>query len=185
MIAGPSEPLRWPGPFECFSMFKLRAMQVRDIPAVMSIQEESYSAEVLESEAVICNRLAACPQLAWVAEDDQGVCAYLFAYHSRVGKVTPLDGEFQEHTEADCLYLHDLAVARRASGRGIGPALVQRNLAQARTQQLRYSALVSVQESEAFWSRLGYAAHTELEAPQVSNLDSYQIPAVYMVRALH
>ncbi len=166
-------------------MFKLRAMQVRDIPAVMSIQEECYSAEVLESEAVICNRLAASPQLAWVAEDDEGVCAYLFAYRSRVGKVTPLDGEFQPHAEADCLYLHDLAVSRRVSGRGIGPALVRKNLEQAHSQQLRYSALVSVQESEAFWSRLGYAAHTELEPRQASNLASYQIPAVYMVRALH
>jgi predicted N-acetyltransferase YhbS len=160
-------------------------MQVRDIPAVMSIQEESYSAEVLESEAVIRDRLAACPQLAWVAEDDEGVCAYLFAYRSRVGKVTPLDGMFQPHAEADCLYLHDLAVSRRANGRGIGPALVRKNLEQARTHQLRYSALVSVQESEAFWSRLGYAAHTELEPRQASNLASYQIPAVYMVRALH
>ena len=166
-------------------MFKLRAMQARDIPAVMTIQEESYAAELLESEAVICNRLAACPQLAWVAEDDEGVCAYLFAYRSRVGKVTPLDGEFQQHAEADCLYLHDLAVSRRANGRGIGPALVRRNLEQARLQQLRYSALVSVQQSEAFWSRLGYAAHRELEPPQACNLASYQIPAVYMVRALH
>ena len=120
-----------------------------------------------------------------MAEDDEGVCAYLFAYRSRVGKVTPLDGEFQPHAEADCLYLHDLAVSRRASGRGIGPALVRKNLEQARAHQLRYSALVSVQESEAFWSRLGYAAQTELEPPQASNLASYQIPAVYMVRALH
>ncbi|HCJ29967.1 MAG TPA: histone acetyltransferase [Pseudomonas sp.] len=160
-------------------------MQARDIPAVMSIQQESYAAEVLEDEAVIRTRLAACPQLAWVAEDAIGVCAYLFAYHSRVGKVTPLDGEFQHHAEANCLYLHDLAVSRRASGRGIGPALVRKNLEQARTQKLRYSALVSVQESEAFWSRLGYAAHTALEPAQISNLSSYQIPAVYMVRALH
>ena len=166
-------------------MFELRAMQVLDIPAVMSIQEESYAVEVLEDEAVIRARLAACPQLAWVAEDDQGVCGYLFGYHSRVGNVTPLDGDFEHHAKADCLYLHDLAVSRRASGRGIGPALVKRNLAQARTQKLRYSALVSVQESEAFWSRLGYAAHTELEPPQVDNLASYQIPAVYMVRPLH
>lgn len=166
-------------------MYKLRAMQARDIPAVMSIQQESYAAEVLEEEAVIRTRFAACPQLAWVAEDNEGVCAYLFAYHSRVGKITPLDGEFQQHAEADCLYLHDLAVSRRANGRGIGPALVRLNLEQARSQQLRYSALVSVQESEAFWARLGYTEHTELEPPQVNNLASYQIPAVYMVRALH
>lgn len=166
-------------------MFKLRAMQACDMPAVMSIQEESYAVDVLEDEAVIRARFAACPQLAWVAEDELGVCAYLFAYHSRVGKVTPLDGEFQPHAEADCLYLHDLAVARRASGRGIGPALVRKNLEQARTQQLRYSALVSVQESEAFWSRLGYTAQDELDQPQASNLASYQIPAIYMVRELH
>lgn len=166
-------------------MFELRAMQERDIPAVMSIQEESYAAEVLEDEAIIRSRLAACPQLAWVAEDALGVCAYLFAYHSRVGKVTPLDGEFLRHDEADCLYLHDLAVSRRASGRRIGPALVQHNLQQAGNAQIRYSALVSVQDSEAFWSRLGYRTHSELDQPQANNLASYPTPAVYMVRALH
>jgi len=166
-------------------MFSLRAMQERDIPAVLSIQQEAYSPQLQEDEAVIRARLAACPQLAWVAEDAEGVCAYLFAYHSRVGKVTPLDGEFQRHEQADCLYLHDLAVAPRAGGRGIGPALVRKKLEQAKAHRLRYSALVSVQDSEAFWSRLGYAAHTHLDQPQVSNLASYRIPAVYMVQALH
>ena len=166
-------------------MYQLRAMQERDIPAVLAIQEESYAAEVLEDEAVIRSRLAAFPQLAWVAEDDEGVCAYLFAYHSRLGKVTPLDGEFCTDGEADCLYLHDLAVAGRAAGRGIGPALVRHNLQQAGAASLRYSALVSVQDSTGFWSRLGYEAHDELDPPQAGNLASYQIPAVYMVRDLH
>lgn len=167
------------------AMYTLRPMQEHDIPAVLAIQDECYAAEVLEEEAVIRSRLAAFPRLAWVAEDEQGVCAYLFAYHSRVGKVTPLDGEFQQHEEADCLYLHDLAVARRAGGRGIGPALVQRNLQQAQAAQLRYSALVSVQDSAAFWARQGYIEHEQLEPQQAGNLASYQIPAVYMVRSLH
>lgn len=166
-------------------MYSLRTMQEDDIPAVLSIQKEAYSPQLQEDEAVIRSRLAACPQLAWIAEDAEGVCAYLFAYHSCVGKVTPLDGEFQRHAEADCLYLHDLAVSPRAGGRGIGQALVRKKLEQAKAHQLRYSALVSVQDSEAFWSRLGYAAHTQLEQPQASNLASYRIPAVYMVQALH
>ncbi len=166
-------------------MYQLRAMQERDIPAVLAIQEASYSVEVLEDEAVIRARLAAFPQLAWVAEDAQGVCAYLFAYHSRLGMVTPLDGEFCTDEQADCLYLHDLAVAGRAAGRGIGPALVRHNLQQAGTARLRYSALVSVQDSTGFWSRLGYTAQENLEPPQAGNLASYRIPAVYMVRSLH
>jgi len=49
-------------------------MQERDIPAVLAIQEESYAAAVLEDEAVIRSRLAACPELAWVAEDAEA-CA--------------------------------------------------------------------------------------------------------------
>jgi predicted N-acetyltransferase YhbS len=163
----------------------MRPMGEHDIPAVLAIQAESYAEQLLESAEIIRQRLLACPELAWVAEDARGVCAYLFGYRSRTGKVTPLDGAFTEPEAADCLYLHDLAVSRRAAGRGIGPALVQRLLEQGRASHLRYSALVSVQDSEPFWSRLGYSAAAELERSQQRNLASYGVPAVYMVRSLH
>ena len=120
-----------------------------------------------------------------MAEDALGVCAYLFGYRSHAGKVTPLDGAFAEPDAPDCLYLHDLAVARRAAGRGIGPALVQRNLEHGLASRLKYSALVSVQDSAAFWSRLGYAAEAALDSAQQRNLASYGVPAVYMVKPLH
>ena len=124
-------------------MFSIRLMHDQDIPAILDIQTEAYASDLLESEAIIRARRASAPRHAWVAEDDQGVCAYLFAYHSRVGKVTPLDGEFRTPAQPDCLYLHDLAVARRAAGRRIGPALVREALGQARQQQLRFSALIA------------------------------------------
>jgi len=73
----------------------------------------------------------------------------------------------------------------RAAGRGIGPALVRRNLEHGRSPQIKYSALVSVQGSEDFWARLGYVAETELESVQQRNLDSYRVPALYMVKPLH
>ena len=165
-------------------MFSFRTMQASDIPAVMSIQEEVYAPQLHEEEAVIRTRLAACPQQAWVAEDAEGVCAYLFAYPSQLGQVTPLGGDFQPQADADCLYLHDLAVASRAAGRGIGPALVRHKLQRAGAAKLRYSALVSVQDSQGFWSRLGFEPEEALSTPQASNLASYQIPAVYMVRSL-
>ena len=98
-------------------MFSIRLMHDQDIPAILDIQTEAYASDLLESEAIIRARRASAPRHAWVAEDDQGVCAYLFAYHSRVGKVTPLDGEFRTPAQPDCLYLHDLAVAPRALGR--------------------------------------------------------------------
>jgi len=65
-------------------MYQLRAMQERDIPAVLAIQEESYAAEVLEGEAVIRSRLAAFPRvrLDRYSRIDSGV-AVLF--HPRMG----------------------------------------------------------------------------------------------------
>lgn len=165
--------------------YNLRRMSEHDIPAVLAVQEESYASELLETAEVVRQRLQAFPDLAWVAEDAAGVCAYLFGYRSRTGEVTPLDGAFAEPADANCLYLHDLAVASRAAGRGIGPALVERNLAQGRASQLKYSALVSVQDSQPFWSRLGYAAHEALDEAQACNLASYGVPAIYMVKALH
>lgn len=163
----------------------LRPLRASDIPAVLSIQQACYPADIQESEAVIRARFAGFAPFCWVAEDEGGACAYLFAYPSRIGKVTPLDADFVAANEPDCLYLHDLAVAPRAAGRGLGPALVARLLALASTQQLRHSALVSVQDSARFWSRLGFAAHPPLDQPQRRHLASYPIPAVYMVRPLH
>lgn len=163
----------------------LRPMAEHDIPAVLAIQQESYASELLESAEIIRQRLLAAPDLAWVAEDASGVCAYLFGYRSHAGKVTPLDGAFAQPADADCLYLHDLAVSGRAAGRGIGPRLVQRLLERGRSSRLKYSALVSVQDSQGFWRRQGYAELAELDAHQQRNLASYGVPAVYMVKSLH
>ncbi|QLF95011.1 GNAT family N-acetyltransferase [Pseudomonas sp. ABC1] len=158
-------------------------MHAQDIPAVMLIQQACYSAEVLESEAVMQSRQASVSDTCWVAEDMQGVCAYLFSYRSRLGKVTPLDGELCHAEDADCLYLHDLAVLPRMAGQGVGPSLVSHALKLARPR-LGHSALVSVQDSQGFWSRQGYRPHGPLPVQQQANLDSYGIPAVYMVQVL-
>jgi predicted N-acetyltransferase YhbS len=53
--------------------------------------------------------------------------------------------------------LHDLAVAPRAAGQGVARRLVARQHDDAAVRGLRHAALVSVQDSLAFWDSLGYA----------------------------
>lgn len=178
-MTGPTTP-----PSQSLQPWRLRPMRAQDLPAVLAIQREAYQAELHEDAAAFRQRLHSAPALARVAEDAEGVCAYLFGYRSRLGQVTPLDGEFAEAHDPDCLYLHDLAVARRAAGRGLGPALVAELLASGRASRLRHSALVAVQESQAFWRRLGYRPASRLDARQQAHLDSYGVPALYMVQAL-
>lgn len=159
-------------------------MQQHDIPAVLAIQAECYAGVLPEDEGVIRARLRAVPDFSWVAEDEGGVCAYLVTYPGALGKVTPLSGLFQLPEQPDTLYLHDLAVATRAHGRGLGPQLVRHALAQARAHQLGHSALVSVQGTRGFWQRFGYREQLISCAQQRQHLRSYQCESYYMSQEL-
>ncbi len=165
-------------------MMKIRLLQPADVPAVLRVQAQGYSPIMQEPEEVVRARLRIAPDTAWVAEDNGGVCAYLMAYRSIVGKVTPLGGLFEVPPKPDCLYLHDLAVDPRCRGQGVGPALVRAACQWAEEQGLTHCALVSVQGSEHFWGRLGYGGWGGLAPAQRANLQTYAGPATYMVRRL-
>lgn len=165
-------------------MHTLRLMRTDDLPAIMDIQLQVYSDALQEAPETIEQRLAQVPDLALVAEDQQGVCGYLFSYRSQQGVITPLDGLFVESIHSDCLYLHDLAVAPRALKRGIGPSLVKHKLKLARQAGLQHCSLVSVQDSAFFWQHLGFQTQNTANPQQASALESYGVPAVYMQRTL-
>ncbi|SFU59266.1 Ribosomal protein S18 acetylase RimI [Polaromonas sp. YR568] len=165
--------------------FKLRLMRPQDLAGVAAIQASSYHPHYLEDDATLAARLRECADTSWVAEGPGGLLgAYLVAYRSVLGKVTPLGAHFDPPPQPNCLYLHDLAVAAHAAGQGLGPALVRQALALARREGLACSALVSVQESQAFWRRLGYGAQALDDAQQQAHLASYPGVGVYMVQAL-
>jgi GNAT superfamily N-acetyltransferase len=117
---------------------------------------------------------------------DGTLCAYLAAYQSVQGKVTPLHGHFElpAGTAPDTLYLHDMAVLPGMAGQGLAQRLLQPLWQQAATQGLRYSALVSVQGSQGYWQRHGYGVQTLTQPLQQQRLASYGEGAVYMVRGL-
>lgn len=162
----------------------VRAMTADDLDAVLSVQLACYGAGFVEDGALIARRLAAAPHTAWVAQHPGGVRAYLAAYPSVAGKLTPLHGEFELAAAPDSLYLHDLAVHPDAAGLGLGPRLVRHAWAHAARAGWRHSTLVSVQSSVAFWQRQGYEAAQPAGADQQDRLATYPGDAVYMVRRL-
>lgn len=167
-------------PVECIC----RAMQSRDIADVIRIQAEAYIDEILETDAVICARFAQTPDTSWVVERAGEVCGYLVGYKSVLGEVSPWGSEFAHKPESTTLYLHDLAMSNSAKGCGLGPLLVNHALRDARQGELHAAALVSVQNSKAFWQKLGFSEYTSLDHIQQSNLATYSGPAIYMTRAL-
>lgn len=159
----------------------VRAMRAHDLQAVLAIQLACYGAGFVEDGALISRRLAAAPETGWVAGHGGVVRAYLAAYPSVAGKLTPLHGEFEVALEADALYLHDLAVHPAASGLGLGPRLVHHAWEHAARAGWRQSTLVSVQASVGFWERQGYAA-AQLNGPeQQARLATYPGSPIYMI----
>ncbi|MEC5384857.1 GNAT family N-acetyltransferase [Uliginosibacterium sp. H3] len=166
------------------AMHNIRLMTQADIPAALALQAECYGIGMNESEAVFRSRLDAAPDSAWLATDAQGALAYLVGYRSRLGKLTLLGDTFTPAAMPDCLYLHDLAVSPRAQGSGLARGLLLHAWSLAQREGLAYSALVSVQDSQRFWRKLGYEVWESLTADELAKLSSYTGPSYYMVRQL-
>lgn len=162
-----------------------RALTVDDLPGLLAVQHACYGEGFIEGAEVFARRLANPAQCSLVLKDGGRVCAYLAAYDSVLGKVTPLHGDFEPVQQPDTLYLHDMAVLPQLAGRGLARALLDPLWRQAQARGLRQSALVSVQGSQGFWERHGYAAQPLHDAAQRQRLAAYGAGAVYMVRGLN
>ena len=162
----------------------VRPLALSDLADLLAVQLACYGEGFVESGEVFARRLASPVNCSLVLEHEGRVAAYLAAYHSLLGKVTPLHGDFDAVPAPDTLYLHDKAVLPACAGRGLARALLTRLLPRARAAGLRHTALVSVQGSQAYWARQGYAAHLVQDAAQRRHLDSYGAGAVYMAQAL-
>ena len=156
-------------------------MQLGDVPAMLAVQRQCYPLDMNEPAEVFWARFQACPDTAWVVLDASGqVGAYLVAYRSCLGKVTPLGQAFKHSPFADALYLHDLAIGQALRGQGLAQFLVQHAREQALASGLQALSLVSVNGTAPFWQRMGFeGACVRPESAQA--LQSYVQPALYMV----
>lgn len=167
--------------------YTLRQMCSPDIPAIERVQELAYGAHFLESAEIIAARYASGVQIAWVAQMQGEVVAYLVAYHSKVGKVSPLHAPFPKITGADCFYLHDLALAPSARGEGVGAALINNAIDYAKAQNFKALSLLSVQNSRPYWEKFGFVEYADLDVQNRCNLETYLAQsddAHYMVCSL-
>ncbi|MBR7780610.1 GNAT family N-acetyltransferase [Undibacterium luofuense] len=135
---------------------RIRAMQSNDVSAVYSVQQACYVPQMVESADLILQRWQHVADTSWVAEDMSGVGAYLVAYRSQRNKISALGEAFVHTVPADVLYLHDMAVHPRWRGGGVAARLLDHAHQYARANRLTGLALVSVQDTLAFWQKLGF-----------------------------
>ena len=152
-----------------------------DIEEMLAIQAGCYTDDLRESHESFAAKLRSSPETCFVCRDRFGVAGYLITLPSRVDALPILNASGYVVPEpADSLYIHDLAVAKRCAGAGIGTKLFEAALAKGRAFGLTSSCLVAVQNSEGYWRRFGYEAVRELAPDLAIKLRSYGEGAVYM-----
>ncbi len=165
-------------------LHQLRPLLTSDLTDLFEVQLACYGAHFVEDAQVFERRLASPANCSLALELDGRVLAYLAAYRTSLGKVTPLHGDFATGDAPNTLYLHDLAVHPRLKGQGAAGALLRSACDQALRQGLIHSSLVSVQDSATFWRAMGYVARTLDDPLQQALLEGYGAGAVYMEKRL-
>jgi GNAT superfamily N-acetyltransferase len=161
-------------------------MTEQDLDAVLAVQAACYPPSMQEAADVVLARLRAAPATTLVLPGATGICAYVFAYPSRLGRITPLNAGFAPAPDPDTLYVHDLAVHPRAHGQGLGRRLARTLLERGRGQGLRHGALVAVLDARPFWESLGFSLVPNIPGAGQGGeaLASYPGEALYMSRLL-
>lgn len=159
-----------------------RPMRAADLDGVVRVAALGFP-DHFEDRACFENRLALNPSGCSVLAGEAGVFGYLIAYPGRDGEIPPLNTRIEAlPTDADGLYLHDLALDPAARGGGHATAAIEMLAVQARSDGWPAIRLVAVNEAAPFWERHGFRI---VDRPALAaRLASYGPDARYMVRVL-
>src|SRR4051812_38507867 len=107
----------------------IRPLAPADVEAIHRIEAESYLPPLHESDEAFLRLLELFPDGALGGVDDAGLCGYAFGVPLRTGSTLTLRTPLASIPhDADMFYIHDVAVAARCRGRGVGRLLASRLL---------------------------------------------------------
>lgn len=159
-----------------------RPAHASDLPAISAIAARAHP-DLPESLEVFAEKMRLYPNGCRVLIAEDGLAGYGLSHPWMQRRIPPLNGLLARlPDEADCLYVHDVAVLPEFRG-GVLRTYIAEIEQLARGSGIATLALVSVYATRPMWQRLGFepvAADTELRA----KLASYGERATYMLRDL-
>jgi len=159
-----------------------RDARASDLPAISAIAARIHP-DLPEREEVFAEKLKLYPAGCRVLVADEAIVGYGLAHPWMQRQIPPLDDFLRElPTDADCLYVHDVAVLSDFRG-GIARDYIAAIEELARATDIAALALVSVYATRPLWERVGFRPITA-DAALRPKLASYGESATYMLRDL-
>jgi ribosomal protein S18 acetylase RimI-like enzyme len=143
---------------------RIQPLTIDDLPAINALEADAYEPALHESDASFRRLIELFPEGALGAFDANGLCGYAIGVPLRAGDTLTLREPLARiPDQPDTFYIHDLAIAARCRGRGLGRVLAERLIAVGRHRGFRRFELVSVQGSHVFWARFGFDPAEQFE----------------------
>ena len=159
-----------------------RPAHISDLPEISAIAAQIHP-DLPERPEVFMEKMQLYPSGCCVLVTGDAIAGYGIAHPWTQHNIPPLDGFLEQlPQDADCLYIHDVAVLPDFRG-GVARDYVAVIEQLARASGIATLALVSVYTTRPLWERLGFrpaAADVRLRA----KLASYGDSATYMLRDL-
>ncbi|MGW6914787.1 GNAT family N-acetyltransferase [Kitasatospora sp. NPDC054939] len=159
---------------------RIRPLADGDWAEVAALEAAAYTASGLsEGREALESRGRASPGSCFALEHRGRLGGYLLALPYPLYRCPDLALAEADGFRSRNMHAHDLVIAPRLRGRGLGPRLLGHLAGTARGLGYERLSLVAVGGSHVLWSPLGYRAHPEVGLP-----GSYGTDAVYMSRPL-
>lgn len=162
-------------------LIRISTLQAQHWSEVLSLQDTAYAHLGPEPADVMHSKWQVSPDTCFVAHQNDSLLGYVLA-HPWAHPVPPaLYQPTRPHeAQGSWMFIHDMAVAPEARGRGVAHLLFEPVLVQARHARKQGMLLVAVQGSTRFWHNLGF----EPVRSVTPDLSSYGEHACLMQRTL-
>jgi len=142
---------------------KIRKLTLEELGKIFLIQSKCYSKNFIESIETFKRLIEIYPEGCIGAEIDDIPVGYIFTHPWIRSSVVKLNGKkLNLPKEPDCMCIHDMAVDPKFRGRGIGKTLFGETLELCKRASYSTITLVSVQNSQTFWEKLGFKKVAEI-----------------------
>jgi ornithine decarboxylase len=155
---------------------RIRAVADADWPHVAALEADTYAGSSLsEGQAALESRGRASPGTCFVLDLDDRIAGYVLSLPYPMYRYPDLTRPEELAFNSPNLHLHDLVVAERLRGRGLGQRLLRHLTDVAAARRYERISLVAIDGMEGFWRTHGYRTHHEVRVPP-----GYGTNAVYM-----
>lgn len=154
-------------------------MQRDDLAEVSRIAAVAHP-DFPEDDTVLGERMELFPEGCFVLKNKEELGGYLLTHPWRAFNIPPLNTLLGSlPSDPETYYLHDIALMPEMRSKGEVSPIIKYLLQRAQERRLESCSLVAVNNSQGFWSRLGFVETSNEELDR--KLQSYDEAARFMV----